>query len=72
MSVMLTSPDDFQWLLEGHLKGCTVPPFTVAEIHGNEDWPERITLYEFDHIGSLTMDLTPDEDGNFRANRPRF
>ena len=65
MSVMLTSPDDFQWLLDGHLKGLNVAPFAVAELHGNEDFPSRIVLYERDHYQSAFMVYTPDDNGTF-------
>lgn len=48
MTTLLDSRADIQWLLDGHLSGCIVPPFTVAAIEGNEDWPDSITLYEED------------------------
>jgi hypothetical protein len=46
-------------LRDVHLKGCTVPPFTVAVLEGNEDWPTAITLIEVDHVNSLTLVLLP-------------
>lgn len=70
--VLLETSEDLAWLREVHLKGCIVPPFAVATLEGNEDWPDAIVLYEYDHINSLTMRLTPDAHGDFHANQPRY
>ena len=68
----LESAEDLEWLRDTHLKGCVVPEFAVAVLEGNEDWPERITLYEVNHVNSIYMELRPDADGQFHANRPRY
>lgn len=68
----LETTEDLQWLADVHLKGCTVPPFTVALIDGNEDWPTSITLYEVDHVNSLQLVLRPDADGVFHCQQTRW
>lgn len=70
----LSEPSEIEWLKEGLLSTCRrLPPFEVAVIDGNEDWPDSITLYERDHINSLTMKLTPDgDDGVFHCNASRY
>lgn len=69
----LETPEDLEWLRDTHLKTCKrLPPFAVAVLDGNEDWPRRITLYEVDHVNSLTMELRPDQDGNFHCNSERY
>lgn len=66
MTQFLETDDDLQWLRDVHLKHCVgLPPFEVASIEGNEDWPTLITLYEVDHIDSLRLELRPDENGDF-------
>lgn len=68
----LETPDDIQWLRDVHLRGCAVPPFAVAAIDGNEDWPKSITLYEVNHVNSLTLILLPDADGEFHCQQERW
>jgi hypothetical protein len=72
MTQFLETAEDLEWLTDVHLKGCTVPPFTVASIEGNEDWPTVITLYEVNHVNSLTLTLRPDVDGVFHCNQTRY
>ncbi len=69
---MLSAPEDLQWLRDVHLKDCVTPPFAVAIIDGNEDWPKSITLLEQDHINSIALVLVPDEDGVFHCNQTRY
>lgn len=68
----LETAEDLAWLRDVHLKGCRVPPFEVAGIEGNEDWPTRIILYEVNHVNSLTLELRPDEDGKFHCRQDRY
>jgi hypothetical protein len=42
---LLTDNEDLAWLLDVHIKQ-DVPVFRAAIIHGNEDCPERIELFE--------------------------
>lgn len=70
---LLSSVEDLEWLRDVHLKTCRyLPPYAIAEIVGNEDWPTKIILYEVDHVNSLTMELTPDENGVFHCNSERY
>lgn len=40
------TPDDCRWLRETHLKSVAdVPPFASFTLDGNDDCPQRITLY---------------------------
>lgn len=43
--ILLDTADDIRWLKDTHLKGIKVPTFKSAVLHGNEDAPERIDLY---------------------------
>lgn len=47
---MLNTPDDLSWLKDGALKGVTLPerwaPFKCAVLHGNEDSPTSVDLFE--------------------------
>jgi len=70
--VYLETPEDLEWLRETHLLGCIVPDFAIAIIDGTEDYPEKITLYEVNHVNSITMELWPNEDGDFFVNKPRY
>lgn len=72
MNEMLDTPEDRQWLMDVHLKGCIVPPFAVAVVEGNMDWPTSITLYEHNHVNSLTLTLRPDADGVFHCRQERY
>lgn len=73
MTTMLSTPDDIEWLRDVHLITCKrLPPFALAILDGNEDSPSKITLYEFDHVNSLTMELYPDADGFFRCDSERY
>ena len=45
MTQLLNTPDDCQWLREGHLKGLSARSFDSFVIEGNEDSPTRIELY---------------------------
>lgn len=70
---MLTEPAELQWLRETALKTCKrLPPFAVAELFGNEDAPERVVLYEVDHVNSLTMELRADANGDFYCESERY
>lgn len=68
----LETAEDLEWLRDVHLKGCIMPPFEIATFEGNADWPIRITLYEFNHVNSLTMELTPDSEGVFHCRTERY
>lgn len=69
----LSEPAELQWLRETHLSTCKrLPTFAVAVLHGNEDAPDAITLYEVDHVNSLTMRLVADGDGHFACNSDRY
>jgi hypothetical protein len=72
MTQFLETPEDLEWLRDTHLKGCIVPPFEVASLEGNEDWPTKITLYEVNHVNSLTLDLIPDAEGVFHCRQDRY
>jgi len=72
VTTFIDSPEDKQWLLDVHLSDCQLPPFSVASFEGNADSPESITLYEVNHINSLTLTLQPDPNGNFKHNQARY
>ena len=38
--------EDCAWLLDTHLKSFTVPVFRSFVLHGNEDCPQTIELFE--------------------------
>ena len=40
------SPDDCQWLREVHLQDTQHRPFQSFVLHGNEDAPDTVDLYE--------------------------
>lgn len=70
---VLETSEDLEWLRDIHLKTCRyLPPFALAVLEGNEDWPMSVTLYEVDHINSLTMTLRPDAEGVFHCNSERY
>ena len=70
---MLSEPQELEWLRETHLKHCKVlPPFCLAVLEGNEDAPDSITLFEEDHVNSITMRLNAWPDGTFRCSSPRY
>ena len=70
---MLSEPADRQWLYETHLKHCLrLPPFAVAMLEGNEDAPQAITLYEVDHVNSLTMRLVAGSNGDFHCRSDKY
>ena len=62
-SHILTEPDDLQWVRETHLKGVFVRPFVIAEIQGNDDYPDCITLYAMNRYYSPRQCFVPDEEG---------
>ena len=67
----LSTRDDLKWLRETHLKSCRkLPRFSVAILHGNEDAPDSITLYERNHVDSKSVTLRADSDGNFSCETP--
>ncbi len=70
------TPEDVQWLRETHLspkyaRG-TVPVFASYQLEGNEDCPERLTL--FADVEPLVTDRPvavftyQDEDGTYKEN----
>jgi hypothetical protein len=71
--MFIETAEDKEWLLDTALASCRrLPDFEVAELEGNEDAPTRITLYEVNHVNSLTMVLRPDQDGVFHCNQERY
>lgn len=42
----MNSPEDCEWLSETHLKGFLFRPFKSFVLHGNEDSPVMVDLYE--------------------------
>lgn len=46
----IETPEDMKWLQE--TKGIPVAGFSCAEMHGNEDCPRYIILFERNHIDS--------------------
>lgn len=66
MRSFLMSADDLKWLRD------TIPAvrpfkFAVAMIYGNEDYPSRIVLAERDHVDSVTVTLTRNDDAKSDA-----
>lgn len=73
VTTFLETAAELQWLREVHLKSCKrLPPFAVAALEGNEDAPDSITLYEVNHVNSLTLRLVPDPEGEFHNDTERW
>jgi hypothetical protein len=53
--VFLNTPDDLEWLRVVHLNLPQVPPFYSAMLHGNEDCPAKIELFE--HPDPVVTDM---------------
>jgi hypothetical protein len=45
-TIFLLGTRDCQWLRETHLTGLELPEFMSFELHGNEDCPDKLLLYE--------------------------
>lgn len=70
---IISAPEDREWLQDVHLVTCKrLPPFALAIVNGNEDWPTSIVLYETDHVNSVTMELRPDANGIFHCATDRY
>jgi hypothetical protein len=46
MAHFLNDPSDVQWLKDTHLKGREYPNFASFILHGNEDDPNKLELFE--------------------------
>lgn len=67
---IVTTPEDCKWLRDTHLPK-DAPQFTRALIYGNEDSPERVELYNRDHVGAKVADYAADDSGTLvRADGP--
>jgi hypothetical protein len=74
MATVLSTPEDIQWLKDVHLSHCKRLPETIAAamLEGPADAPDCVTLYEYDHVNSLTMTLTRWPNGNFYCDSSRY
>jgi len=57
----LSTNEDRKWLREVHKIDIKKPQ--VAIMYGNEDWPEKIRVYESNHIDSPWVEWCDDMTG---------
>lgn len=65
-ATMLNTEEDMQWLRDVHLPNLS-PNYKCAVIYGNEDWPDRIEVYEDENptIEDAPLVFLPDENKNY-------
>ncbi|MDO8691481.1 MAG: hypothetical protein Q7R39_15990, partial [Dehalococcoidia bacterium] len=56
--------EDMDWLRDVHLHGLD-KKYKFAVLYGNEDWPERIEVYEKNDVNETPLVFTSDDEGNF-------
>lgn len=63
---LLSTKEDMQWLRDVHIPTLS-PNYNSAVIYGNEDYPNRIEVYEDENptIEETPLVFLPDEEGNY-------
>lgn len=71
-TTQITTLEDIKWMLDVHfphiMNHFTFPQFVVAQLHGNEDSPEKIELFAQDHYRCKPWVYLPDENGKMKRN----
>jgi hypothetical protein len=69
---LLNTLEDCKWLRETHLEGWALTNFRSFVIQGNEDCPDKVTLYERtdpDMGEEIVSVFVADENGDLKLDR---
>jgi len=70
--ILINHRDDMEWLHDVHLPRLS-PKYKSAVIHGNEDYPDQIDVYEArdPHVTDKPIVYVADDHGVFRKSAHR-
>lgn len=68
----LIPENDFDWLGEVH--GVSAEPGNVVFLHGTEDCPDKVEVYDYDHVDApkVVYELKECDDDGFTDGHPKL